>query len=164
MSFKGTVCQLIGTDKNLSSFSHERGRASKFPRRRSRRAAVWQGPKKRGPLAGPRGWRMRHGRAGPGRCGKGRGGGGESPPRCGPVTARGPCPRCCFPQDEAGPAGPPIPFQGCRGPSGRSVPDRPTPVRPWAARAGAASRDAASGNRHPAAACGSCSGWAARSA
>ena len=159
MSFKWTYGCPSGQTKICHPFRMKQGgRQSSHAVRAA--ARLWPGAKKGAPCGAP----GVEDEAWPGRCMKGRGGGGESPPRCGPVTARGPCPRCCFPQDEAGPAGLPIPFQGCRGPSGRSVPDRPTPVRPWAAQAGAASRDAASGNRHPAAACGSCSGWAARSA
>lgn len=51
----------------------------------------------------------------------------------------------------------------CPVPSGCSVPGRSRPVPPWAARAAGASRGSAAGSRHPAAACGSCPGWAARS-
>lgn len=57
----------IGADKNLSSFSHETGRASKFPRHQGRSAAV-AGGKKRGPVRGPGGGGCGMAGREPGRC------------------------------------------------------------------------------------------------
>lgn len=160
MSFKGTSWRPAETDKKLSSFSHEMGRASKFPRHR---AAIWlwQGIKKGAPCGAPMGRMVRLCRACmAGACAAGYAGERSSPAFPVAVLWRV-CPHAVRRHGHGARCGAP---PGACPVSGRSVPDRPTPVRPWAVRVGAASRDAAGGSRHPAAACGSCSGWAARSA